>query len=610
MAIGQLQESDDLLKIIQKKAMSIDKKKDPIIEKIFAQAKSLERSGLYKEAVSLYKEINQKHSGINKYFIPLKNYLKQIEAWDTLLVYTQDYINARNQDFQSQLELLDLYIWMDAKSEWKEIAFTLIKTQITNENYMKSLIQRLVNNSKYDFAYERLKEYRHKTGLKDFYSIEMGTFFGMRMAYDNSVREYLLYLESHPQKFQTISDRIMVFPDLPDIKHSITTILLESPLHEAQFILADLQFKHKSYKEGYEILKSNDAPPIMLLNYAKDLVSVNEYMEAEKILTDIINADVNEQMVTKAVLEIAKIFETKMIITSLDLPLSGFYPKNQFFSSPYLPIKEEAGTALLHAMEIYDSLRVTKKNAQAAYRLAEVQFRVLGDLDGAYYLYKEAKQHGNSKSLRLDAGIGMINIQIAKGNLIEAESICAELKTHTPGAMEYDVKTAQILFYKGEFDAAESKLRDIVENIPQDQTIYNDILNVIAVLIGFRHNQEEFKIFANIQLNIQQNKRTEAMEKLMTLYDTNEIYIADMCRYQYAWLSFSQEEIEHTKVQLQSILHDTIFKELAHIFHSEILDYINKDISRSIDRYLEFLELYPNSIYYDDIRLRLRKLAS
>ena len=37
-----------------------------------------------------------------------------------------------------------------------------------------------------------------------------------------------------------------------------------------------------------------------------------------------------------------------------------------------------------------------------------------------------------------------------------------------------------------------------LENIPKDQSIYNDILNVLAVLIGFRHNQEEFKEFANI----------------------------------------------------------------------------------------------------------------
>ena len=62
--------------------------------------------------------------------------------------------------------------------------------------------------------------------------------------------------------------------------------------------------------------------------------------------------------------------------------------------------------------------------------------------------------------------------------------------------------------------------------------------------------------------------------------------------------------------QLPLILDDTIFKELAHLFQSEILDYMENDISNAVDKYLEFLELYPNSIYYDDVRLRLRELTS
>ena len=83
-----------------------------------------------------------------------------------------------------------------------------------------------------------------------------------------------------------------------------------------------------------------------------------------------------------------------------------------------------------------------------------------------------------------------------------------------------------------------------------------------------------------------------------------------MCRYQYAWLNFLQGEIDSTKNLLSEIVHETFIKELAHIFHAEILDYMDNNISEAIDSYLVFLELYPQSIYYDDIRLRLRVLTS
>ena len=46
------------------------------------------------------------------------------------------------------------------------------------------------------------------------------------------------------------------------------------------------------------------------------------------------------------------------------------------------------------------------------------------------------------------------------------------------------------------------------------------------------------------------------------------------------------------------------------LIEGEIYDYILLDYSKAADLYLNFLELFPQSIYYDLIRLRLRELAS
>ena len=602
--------TQDVLQQIQKRAQDLNKPKNIEIENKFAQAKTLERSGLYEEALLLYKEINRLNPGTSKYFLPLKNYLKQTESWDSLMVYTQSYSSARNNDLQSKLEFLDVYIFMEAKDKWEPIATALLLDLSISEKSIKNILQRLVGSGKLDFAYGLLTQYRKITGKLDFYSIELGTYLGMRMAYEKSVREYLLFLEFHPRQIQTISDRIMVFPDDLKINAAIKEVLKESRFKSAQFILADLQFKLKEFDLAFETLIANDANHAMLLDFGKDLSQVKEYTRANRVFTYIINSSKNEQILTKTVFEIAKVMESKLVLSVSELPLSGFYPNNPFFSSPYIPVKDESGYSLQQAMEIYDSLRVTKKNAQAAYRLAEVQFRVLGDLDGAMYLYQEALIYGNSKSLRIDAGLGSVNIHIAKGDLESAEKKCADLIQKAPDVLEYQIKSVQILFYQGEFDQTDTKLHEIVEKLPMENFAVNDILDVMAVLIGFRHNQEEFVEFAKVQLNIQQNKRTEALEKLETLFDTNGIYIADMCRYQHAWLTFLQGDAELTKKQLSEIKNETIFKELAHIFQAEILDYIDKDISAAIDHYLEFLELYPQSIYYDDVRLRLREITS
>ena len=71
--LTQTQNVPDVLNQIQKRAKSLKIKKNPDLENKFSQAKTLERSGLYEEALLLYKEINRSNPGISKYFFPLKN---------------------------------------------------------------------------------------------------------------------------------------------------------------------------------------------------------------------------------------------------------------------------------------------------------------------------------------------------------------------------------------------------------------------------------------------------------------------------------------------------------------------------------------------------------
>ena len=70
------------------------------------------------------------------------------------------------------------------------------------------------------------------------------------------------------------------------------------------------------------------------------------------------------------------------------------------------------------------------------------------------------------------------------------------------------------------------------------------------------------------------------------------------------------EEDDVKSVALEIMDDDTAYIESATLLKGEIYDYILSDHSKAVDIYLNFLELFPQSIYYDLIRLRLRELAS
>ena len=129
LLFSQIKENEGLLEMIKNNSLQLENQKDDPIEKIYIQAKSLERAALYDEALTLYKQINNVQPGNRKYFKSLKKYLKEIEAWDTLFVYTNAFSKARNNDFQSKLELIDIYIWQDKKQKWKNIVLQIIKSK-------------------------------------------------------------------------------------------------------------------------------------------------------------------------------------------------------------------------------------------------------------------------------------------------------------------------------------------------------------------------------------------------------------------------------------------------------------------------------------------------
>jgi hypothetical protein len=102
----------------------------------------------------------------------------------------------------------------------------------------------------------------------------------------------------------------------------------------------------------------------------------------------------------------------------------------------------------------------------------------------------------------------------------------------------------------------------------------------------------------------------QAQEILSTQTENGNNFIKDIFLYQSAYLYVLQNEFELATEKLNLVSGETIFSEMSRILHAEILDYLMGDVGTAIDIYLKFLEDYPLSIYYDDIRIRLRELAS
>ena len=146
----------------------------------------------------------------------------------------------------------------------------------------------------------------------------------------------------------------------------------------------------------------------------------------------------------------------------------------------------------------------------------------------------------------------------------------------------------------------------MLKSISKENLIYNDLLSVKS-LFSFYDN-EELKDYINAQYKLIKNKRIEAINILDSVNIGNNIYA--LSQYESAYLEVLEKNYSKA-LEKVSYLDSTenSYKERALILKGEIYDYGLNDKSMAVNIYLNFIELFPKSIFYDLIRLRLRELA-
>ena len=164
-----------------------------------------------------------------------------------------------------------------------------------------------------------------------------------------------------------------------------------------------------------------------------NLIKLKEYQFAQEIIADIMNNSKDEFILKEAIIQLAKIFEKLIVSEIYDLPITNDIIKNELLNSQFVKVDNKNSEFLTKAIGIYDSLRVNNKNNESIYYLAEIKYKILGDLEGSKLLYQSLINKSSSK-YKDNAKERMVDIEIAKGDLNNALDI---IKTFNKKELEY-----------------------------------------------------------------------------------------------------------------------------------------------------------------------------
>ena len=584
---------------------------------LFKQARSLEKNGLFDQAKLIYKEILLKDPGnkiaFNKIKVILKNENNLILLKDLAEKY---YLNQINNPM-AKVDLLDAYLISD-DNRWKIISDEIFEKNIKTDFLIKALFTKLLEYELINYVTDLIQIKRNTKNKDDFYSLELGNYYFSRLNYEKAVLQFLLYLSKNKNKYDMISNKILTIPGYEDVQEKIQIILDESLLVSSKILLSDLAFKNGNFSQSYDLLKNNFEYPKQLLDFAYQNKKIDNYDLAIEVYQYIINQNYNSRITISAILEMADTFELKSIESKFQLPISQYFYNNQILVSPYYYVDTKNLKVLNEAISLYDSLYTISKGSDAGFKLAGIKFAILKDLDGALDIYSDCVKYSNNQSIIFNSKLKIIDIWIAKGNLLEAitwsERIQTELNQNKKiEKSNYDmlkIKNIQIDFFNNEESLSDS-ISNLFSTISKDNKLYNDLLDMQSVLLSFKDNQNLFNKFSNISFLIYQDKQLEAINLLMEIYNSSSnIIINDFIISQLSYLLLLNNRIDDSLNYLDLISHETIFSEFSYILKAEIFDFVLKNKKNAVDIYFDFLEKYPLSIFHEDIRLRLRTIGS
>jgi len=581
----------------------------PIQNQKIRQAKTLQNNGLNKEAKDIYYDLFIENPYLKEAFYPLKKILKNEDDTENLKEIYPLYLKEHNNSITAKIDVIDIMIWVN-DNKWKQITGEIVNGKSINEKYLKSMLNVLLKNNKNKELNDYINIIRKKKN-KDFFSYELGNHHAINLSIKESINEFILHLDYNPRRYNIIRNRILAFPDIKNINDSIKSILNESDSNNAKLILSEIAFRDKNFIFSYELLQKYSDNEMKLLEFIDSLIKNKEYELAQTVIEDTINSNYSAKTIQSSIIKLAELYEIIIKKEKHNLPISSKIYKNELLDSPFKRINNEEILLLENAITIYDSLIINNKDIKSSYNLAQIKYKILGDLDGSSKLFNNViLKTNNSNPFHSNSIIEIINIMISKGELLKANKTLQKYRDVINPKELFKIKEIQILFYLNDWDTLNEKIDSFLKDDFKNINYYNDILKMKSYIAVFGDEKEQLNNYSNSLMKKFQNKRYESIKIISELSNNNNIDISSKMKYEHAQLLIKKNDIEEAITILDNINEDSAEIESAILLKAEIYDYILNNLSNAVDLYLYLLDKYPDSIYYDLIRLRLREITS
>lgn len=572
-------------------------------------AQDYERRGNYNTALRIYKRLYTEVPANQLYYEGLKRNMVRMKQFDELIEMINVRI-SRTNGVRPNVDLADVY-YRKGESEralaiWQQ-ALTQFAQQKSTYTYVANA---MVSNRLYDEALEAYRQGRQTFNDENVFIFEMANIYVLRLQYKEATLEYLKHLERNPNQFGYIENRIVNYTKDPERAREVAAILEENLAGRKQKylvrkLLADLNLRIEAYGPAliqFKILETMEPPNP---NQRKIAGNGRElFFFANKAL---------------------KAGEFRYAQEAFNLILHN-YPKSSYkvqalYGLAVAKQKQGASTeALQQFEELVKAGRTSPWAQEALYQIGEIYFSDLFEIDQALDAYNRIIRSYPAGKKTDQAYFRVGDCYAIKGDFEKAKTWYQRASTllgpNSPLQDRAFFKTAHLQFLAGDYEAAKEALAKITEKIGQDgvsQDYVNDALELTFLIEENEGKSEEaLRAYSAAQQLKMQKKDAEAiaaLNRIVAIYPAADVVNESLM--ELGELEKERGNFEVAVGHFETLLaehSESVYNALAQKHIAEIYETGLDDLQKAYEAYENVLINYPNSLYLEEVRLKLREL--
>ncbi len=587
---------------------------------------SYERYGDYEKALGLYMELYRSYPMNHAFMNGVKRNLELLKRYDELINILRKEVLAKPNDINLLGKLSEIYFLVGnrkkAESTWAQIV-NINPANGFNYIYVAGIQSRM---RLFDDAINTLLKGK-STGIDPaLLSRDLARLYIWRRNFPEAAEELLSLLIRRPKDYPQIEVQILNIPDESEIVDKISAILKKH--HSGNpgelnilKMLAHYLTKNRKYEDAFDYILKYDnltkSKGAVVLNFSIQFFNNKAYSAAEKTLKYYLNNYPKGRDIPRA--EYFHAYSLEM----LDLErLTGLNTEK----SSGLPSGERSETRLetREAIPAYESLIAkypgSQWAAQSYYRLGEIYYKTVFDLDKAIRSYKQITRILPNIPIDISGKFQTAECYLMKGNLKSAETIFGSLSKfrHRWGQETKEkslLKLADIEFYKGNITEAKNLYDKLCKSGSANRNVVNDALERI-IFIEENSSDEivPIKLYAETEFYITQRRFGEALNNLIEILTKySGAPIIDDTFFELGMLSRKMKKFDDAVKYFNEIIEkfpETSICEKSHLELGSIFQNDLSDFKKAEQLYSDFLLKFPDSVYIDEVRSRIRKIRS